>query len=197
MHYDVVYDVARYGYPGWIGVFGGLTFGIAAATFCRFRRLLRPASRRWIPCAFVPLSLLWLVGWIAATLPAYYSLRSALQRGDCTVAEGVVTDFHPMPANGKGHESFSVNDVRFTYSDFIITPGFHQTNYRGGPMRSGLHVRIHYRGSDIARLEIAQEHSTATSNQTMKLTTTVPMSWRHFLHASYLSFLHSLGLQWR
>jgi len=100
---------------------------------------------------------LWLLVWTALTLPAYYSLRSALLRDECAVVEGIVTDFHPMARNGKGSESFEVSGVRFTYSDFVITPGFHRTTYRGGPIRAGLHVRVHYRGQDIARLEIARD----------------------------------------
>ena len=157
MHYDVVYDVARHGYPGWIGVFGGIALGVVAIAFCRFRHFLRPASLRSIPCALVGLSLLWLLGWIALTLPAYYSLRSALHRDECAIVEGIVTDFHPMPHNGKGSESFEVSGVRFKYSDFVITPGFHRTTYSGSPIQAGLRVRIHYRGQDIARLEIARD----------------------------------------
>ena len=86
--------------------------------------------------------------------------------------EGVVTDFQPMPSSGHGQESFTVSGVHFTYSDFVVTSGFHRTNYRGGPVRDGLHVRIHYRGQDIARLEIAGEQTTATPNQSVELTAT-------------------------
>ncbi|HEY2711220.1 MAG TPA: DUF3592 domain-containing protein [Chthoniobacterales bacterium] len=171
MQYDVIYDVARDGYSGWVGILCGLGVIVGAAVFCTARKWLQPASLRFIPCVIAPLSLCWLLLWALLTVPGYISLRSALQSGQCAVVEGVVTDFQPMPSSGHGDESFSVAGVRFAYSDFVITPGFHRTTYRGGPMREGLHVRILYQDQDIARLEIAHEQSTATSNHAMQPTT--------------------------
>ena|SRR5438067_4490624 len=160
----VVYDVVRDGYSGWIGVWCGLAGLAGAAAFCRARKFLWPAGLRFIPCAAIPFIALWLLIWVVGTGTQYFSLRRALQSGQCAVVEGIVTDFQPMPSTGHGNESFTVSGVHFSYSDFSITPGFRRTNYRGGPMRAGLHVRIHYRGKDIARLEIAREQPTATSN---------------------------------
>jgi hypothetical protein len=171
---NVVYDVARDGYSGWVGIRCGLAFMFGAAALCVARRYLRPASLKFIPCLFVPLSVCWIVLWALLTLPGYLSLKSALQLGQCAIIEGVVTDFQPMPSTGHGRESFTVSGVRFSYSDFVVTPGFHHTNYRGGPVRDGLHVRIHYRGQDIARFEIAGEQSTATPNPAMQLTGSEP-----------------------
>jgi hypothetical protein len=156
MQYAMVFDVARDGYSGWVGILCGLGLMAGAAVFCIARRNLQPPSLRFIPCLVVPLSFSWLVLWALFTVPAYLSLRSALQSGHCDVIEGIVTDFEPMPSSGHGRESFSVAGVHFTYSDFVITPGFHRTQYRGGPMKADLRVRIHYRGEDIARLEIVR-----------------------------------------
>jgi hypothetical protein len=60
-------------------------------------------------------------------------------------------------------ESFTVNGVRFEYSEYATTPGFHHTSLYGGPMKAGLQVRIHYTDlfgetvhPTILRLEIAR-----------------------------------------
>jgi hypothetical protein len=88
----------------------------------------------------------------------------AYRQGRCTVIEGVVEEFHQMPATGHGLESFEVAGHKFSYSDFHATPGFHQTGFRGGAIRPGITVRIYYLGNDIARLEIANEASNLDSN---------------------------------
>ena len=71
--------------------------------------------------------------------------------------EGPVMDFHPVPSLGKGDETFVVNGVKFAYSDYVLTAGFHNTASHGGPIREGLVVRIwHFRGR-ILRLDIKDE----------------------------------------
>ena len=75
------------------------------------------------------------------------------------IAEGVVTKFDPMPAGGHKHESFSVDNVYFEYSDFNIIEGFNNTKSHGGPINGdGDSVRINYYTKDnnnyIVKLEI-------------------------------------------
>lgn len=61
------------------------------------------------------------------------------------VVEGVVEDFKPKKLFTKNKiERFSVNGVRFSYSDLIRNPGFRHSNAYGGPIREGLQVRISY-----------------------------------------------------
>jgi hypothetical protein len=58
-------------------------------------------------------------------------------------------------------ESFAVQGVRFDYSDYDLTPCFHNAATHGGPMRDGLYVRITYirdpvfGRNGIIRLEVA------------------------------------------
>jgi hypothetical protein len=61
-----------------------------------------------------------------------------------------------MPYTGHSEESFTVEGHRFSYSDYIVTSGFHNTASHGGPIREGLHVRVTYSGNLILRLEVAQ-----------------------------------------
>ena len=79
---------------------------------------------------------------------------SAYKKGDYRIVEGAVTNFRPMPFQGHQDECFSVQEQRFCYSDYAITPGFHNATSHGGPINEGLPVRIAYRDGNILRLEI-------------------------------------------
>ena len=72
------------------------------------------------------------------------------------MTEGVISDFHMMPASGHENEWFVVNGKRFEYSDYAMTAGFNNTASHGGPIRKGLQVRVHHVGNEIAKLEIAR-----------------------------------------
>lgn len=52
---------------------------------------------------------------------------------------------------------FTVKAQRFCYSDYEVTPGFHNAASHGGPIRAGIHVRIAYLGPAILRLQIRQD----------------------------------------
>jgi hypothetical protein len=85
----------------------------------------------------------------------YARAQDAYVQGQYSVVEGTVTNFHPMPYSGHQEESFSVNGVQFSYSDFILVPCFNNTASHGGPIRQGVKVRIAYSGNCIWKLEIA------------------------------------------
>ncbi len=114
-------------------------------------------------------ALLWLgfIGFIvivgAYTLMTYRRrLVASFTDGSGMIVEGSVADFHPRPLNSKRGdppESFTVGGVPFAYAQHAITGGFTKETLRGGPIRLGLPVRIHYLpmphvGNVIARLEI-------------------------------------------
>jgi hypothetical protein len=85
-----------------------------------------------------------------------YAASQELERGNCSVVEGVVENFHPMPKSGHDTERFEVNGVHFSYSDYVMSPGFNNTASHGGPIRDGLQVRICHNSGDILRLEVAR-----------------------------------------
>ncbi len=62
-----------------------------------------------------------------------------------------------MPKEGHASETFSVGGVKFCYSDYSISPGFHVSRSNGGPIAPGVLVRIHYLGGDILKLETMHE----------------------------------------
>jgi len=87
-------------------------------------------------------------------------LKSMIKNETYLTVEGLTEDFK-SPAEGSNHfESFSVDGVRFRYSDYAIIQGYHTTSKKGGPIdRNGLLVRIGYRHIDgeniILKLEIS------------------------------------------
>jgi nitrate reductase NapE component len=50
-----------------------------------------------------------------------------------------------------------VQGVRFCYSDYMLVCGFNNTSSHGGPVRSGLPVRVTYAGENIFKLEIRSD----------------------------------------
>ncbi len=153
----IAFDVARAPLPGWqfflvIGVF--ILFGLFA--------LFTPEGF-WF-------GLLWL-GFIgvfvfvgAYTIMSYRrQLIASLTNGAGRIVEGPVESFLPRARDAKRGdppESFMVGGEHFAYAHNVITGGFSKEALRGGPIRSGLPVRIHYLamhpsvGNVIARLEI-------------------------------------------
>jgi len=91
----------------------------------------------------------------AAVQDMYERGKDAYRSGQYSIVEGTVTNFHPMPYSGHEKESFSVNGVQFSYSDFILVPCFNNTTSHGGPIHEGLRVRIAYAGDCILKLEVA------------------------------------------
>ena len=73
-----------------------------------------------------------------------------------SVVEGTVENFVPMPYGGHARESFTVAGRHFSYSNYILTAGFHNAASHGGPIKPGLHVRLTYVGNDILRVEVAE-----------------------------------------
>jgi hypothetical protein len=82
------------------------------------------------------------ISMVVGSLLTWQSFQSALNRS--LVVEGVVQDFHPMPFEGHDYEHFTVGGVLFNYSDYVYTGGFNQSRSHGGPVTSGLTLRIHY-----------------------------------------------------
>lgn len=87
----------------------------------------------------------------------YARAKNLYVHGQYSVAEGPVADFHPMPYSGHQMETFSVNGVQFSYSDYVIVPCFNNTAPHGGPIHQGLRVRIAYSGDCILKLEVASD----------------------------------------
>ena len=155
MHFDVVFDVARQNAVSvWWALAGGL-FVLVAIVLTVLRKRMRanvPVVIAWVLA--VP-GIFWMVATGSNILGGRAVLKDALSSNRCEIVEGPITALDPMPFEGHKDEMIMVGDKRFYYSDYAITPGFHQSVSHGGPLRLGQYVRIHHLGNDIARLEIA------------------------------------------
>ncbi len=154
--YRVAFDITRDARPDDVaqGRLVVLLILVTGVLLFIFRRQLPPVLRVVFPALFITFGCLRVVALIFRNVPQPSELAAAYRAGKCEVVEGVVTQFHPMPAREHDSESFVVARKRFHYSDYSMTAGFHQSVQHGGPIHEGLQVRIHYLGNDIAKLEI-------------------------------------------
>jgi hypothetical protein len=159
------FDVAEAGYQAWPFLLPGaafVVFGLAAVSQpARLQRILPSALkgrlRQRFGLVFLVFAVLWTATSFAQTWSEYRRAVAALVDGHYEVAEGAVRDFVPMPYGGHSMESFKVAGTSFSYSDYVITAGFHTTASHGGPLQGGMTVRIAHVGNLILRLEIAGE----------------------------------------
>ena len=159
-HFVKVFDIAVSGFKDWQFPAFGLAFvAIGAAIFfapALIRRLGIPylnfpsKAQTIFRYGFLGFATLWTVGAFSATYIAYSRHRDLVERNACSVVEGPVTNFVPMPYQGHANESFSVAGVQFKYSDYAISDAFNHTASHGGPINKDSYVRICYDPSDNA-----------------------------------------------
>ena len=129
--------------------------GRSRSSFFSDAKVSMPVAVTWLAFA-----ILWMLLATVSLIVSWTANRSAVESGECDVVEGVVEEFVPMAPSGPPRESFTVDGVRFSYSKFLVSTGFNQTQLEGGPMRGGLQVRICSRpeksGRTILKLEIQE-----------------------------------------
>jgi len=165
MHYNVIFDIAQTKYQHWSDLVGGFVFVAFAIGFfwLHWRKAKHIGWRSFSYSVFIALFLL-----VWSLFPFfmffhryqnYLDIKETLQQSRCDVADGVVSDLHPLYSikSGGAGETFSVGGRVFSYREGSAQNGFHQV----GIIRDGLQVRIYYydwhdnHNKDIARLEIA------------------------------------------
>jgi len=151
--YQTVFTVLQKS-PPWLSA----VIPIAVATFTVFAivAFVKFKKRRVaVVIAYVVMLFMVMTLSPAGVSDMYARARYSYVKGDYSIAEGSVVNFHPMPYSGHQNETFSVNGVEFSYSDYVIIPCFNNTASHGGPILEGLRVRIEYSGNCILKLEIA------------------------------------------
>jgi hypothetical protein len=169
MSYEVVFDAGKKAPQLWFPAVGMavLLVGVLLWTSAKRREpgplwrsmwWMRAEMRTGFAIAFSAFGLMWTLFAAFAVVWPYFAVRAALRDGATRVVEGVVAEFHAMPRHGHDTERFVVQDLHFRYSDYSVSPAFHNSSSHGGPIRDGLYVRIHYAGAadnpQILRLEI-------------------------------------------
>jgi len=106
-----------------------------------------------------------------------FTYRAALDSGEHELLEGLVENFEPARRGANTDESFTVNGVYFSYSDYSISPAFKVSRSQGGPIREGLSVRISYVPRDqnnaILKLEIPASELAASAGFSSSIATSL------------------------
>src|ERR1700678_1704848 len=87
-------------------------------------------------------------------IPKFIEIRHSYKRGNSSIVEGVVENFHAAPELGAAEESFSVRGVNFSYNALGATWCFRNAPFHKGPIRTGIAVRIFYHDGCIQRVDI-------------------------------------------
>jgi hypothetical protein len=151
LHYETVFEIGLRSFP-WGGLLHpaiAIVIGVPLFLFAKSKELYRLVGGA---AALFGALLVFIMA--IELVPEYISLRRAYVKGDSSVVEGVVENFHPAPALGAAGEYFSVSGVVFTYDALESTPCFHNAPYRKGPIRPGMGVRIYYRNNCIQKMDI-------------------------------------------
>ena len=173
--YITVFDLSKSGFGHWGLLLAGLQFGIlgwiglsvykAIQSEPRLERILNPFRRskqipRWSFPLLIGISIIFTIAGFGSYVE-YSRNLNILKSGRSSYVEGEVYDFKPMSFSGhtSGPESFSVNNISFSYSDFICKAAFNNTSSHGGPMRNGLHVKIWYYRGEILKLLIRKNEA--------------------------------------
>ncbi len=160
MTYVTAFSVTDHPFRNWwFPAFGlifvaiGLLWVLRPEVFASISRHRFQRSRflRWY---FLLFGSVWTIAVAIITGVGSYQAIHALRSGSYQTVAGRVSKFIPMPYQGHADESFEVNGVRFSYSDYTIISGFNRSSSHGGPIKEGLPVRIAYRDGEILKLEI-------------------------------------------
>ncbi len=81
---------------------------------------------------------------IVSKLDAQNIAEYLFNSGKCKTIQGIVKDFHPMPAGGHDTEHFTVNGVYFEYYDNSPDPGYNTAQINGGIIKGNMYVKLTY-----------------------------------------------------
>ena len=98
---------------------------------------------------FIVIFIIAIVGYFG-TMPNkdLIKLKDVYDNGNYKIVEGFVVDFDPMPYGGHKQETFNVNGIKFSYSDYGssvgYSPVFKKTQSHGGPIYEGAYIKLFY-----------------------------------------------------
>jgi hypothetical protein len=155
--YHTIFDVAATAYSPWRL---SLAFIICAIALIAWRRLLRAhgAVRHWIIRAGILIVAALAVAAATYEPAARGQLRDALDHGTYQTVEGQIIDYTPVDPAHHYPEHFTVQGKDASHYTFILranSPGFHQLQATGTPLKKGDCVRLAVVSGAIGRVELA------------------------------------------
>ena len=157
MPYTTVFEITQKPFQWWFSAAGLAAIPIGIIMIQIAKKWPSQRRARMTGYFMVVFGSLWSAGAFLWTYSQYTKCVKAYRTQNYEIVEGSVEDFAPMPYQGHQDECFSVQSKRFCYSDYEIQPGFNRSASHGGPIRTGLPVRIAYYSGQILRLEIRSD----------------------------------------
>jgi hypothetical protein len=115
--YQTVFTVLQKSPPSWLTAV--VPTAVAAFTVLAIVAFLKYKTRRVaVVVAYVAMLFIAITLSPAGVSDMYARARDTYVKGDYSIAEGTVANFHPMPYSGHQNETFSVNGVEFSYSGY-------------------------------------------------------------------------------
>jgi hypothetical protein len=155
MGYHVAFDVAQNGLQWMVPFVASMCGGL----FLLLGWAIRRSGDRevvfkgfWFQL-FGGIGVLFALIFLVSDWSVYRSASKALSDHDYSVAEGVVSEFKPMPPGGHANESFRIGGVSFSYGSGFGSTVFNSA-WNNGMIHDGVAARIYYRGPDILRVEV-------------------------------------------
>lgn len=158
MEYKVVFNASRFACVDWKFAAFGLLFVVIGVGWVFFKLPIKgPRSRlgKVFPRLFLGFALLWTAAAAGSIFQHYIRARDALRGGRIQMLEGTISQFVPPPFTG-AYETFVIDNRRFYYSDDLITGCFNHMSTHGGPLHSGVQVRLWAINNCIVKLEVAE-----------------------------------------
>ena len=82
---------------------------------------------------------------MGSSILLYAACRRLWKSGEASEVTGYVENYHPMPASGHDMESFEIDGVSFSYSNFVLQTGYHCAASWGGVItHNGQHLKVQY-----------------------------------------------------
>ena len=134
------------------GLFLLIPLALSVGFFIIGRRMrndtARQPKRRLGGLLFQMISLVMLVAFLftmGSSILLYAACRRLWKSGEVSEVTGYVENYHPMPASGHDMESFEIDGVSFSYSNFVLQTGYHCAASWGGVVtHDGQHLKIQY-----------------------------------------------------
>jgi hypothetical protein len=156
--YKTVFDILEHGSFGWLfPVIALMEFALVVLAFTLIYKGRIPDFKSWRTLYFF-MAFVLIFGLFASYTSSlrYTRFKTILMSNEASFVEGDITNFRPSPYFSKQPESFTVQNVTFSYHDNIETEGFNNRTSQGGPIHNGIHVRIWYLGNVILKLQIQE-----------------------------------------
>jgi hypothetical protein len=142
--YKTVFDASNQSFEWWPVVIPLMVALVGVGILINYNRLPRALGAIKAVGAFtlIGVGLSVAIFLFVSTLSAYQTAGAIMSNNKAQIVEGTVQGL-AVSSYGKA-ESFTVQGVQFSYSQYSASLGFHNVSTFGGPMKEGLHVKIWY-----------------------------------------------------